>query len=108
LQNIQTELDIWNLFSSPDSITTIQKLDSHSKPTKLSMSTMQQPNYKVEKLSKRKWVLKWQTGKETQKKFSVINPNSHISQLLMKEILVCCTGFNFSGRCVQSIHHLGF
>jgi hypothetical protein len=64
LQNIQTELDIWNLFSSPDSITIIQKLDSHSKPTKLSMSTMQQPHYKVEKLSKRKWVLKWQTGKE--------------------------------------------
>jgi hypothetical protein len=29
---------------------------------------MQQPNYKVEKLSKRKWLLKWQTGKERLKK----------------------------------------
>jgi hypothetical protein len=68
LQNIQTELDVWNLFSSPDSIHTIQKLDLHSKPKKLGMSTMQQPNYKVEKLSKRKWVLKWQTGKQRLKR----------------------------------------
>jgi hypothetical protein len=68
LQNIQKELDIWNLFSSPDSIPTIQKLDLHSKPKKLSMSTMQQRNYKVKKLSKRKWVLKWQTGKERLKR----------------------------------------